>query len=212
MEDVVRQVGETLAGHCGPGIEGVRAIINLARAGAFGSEYQAALQCAWRAIADPGDVPVRASMTIDELRRASRDAGLSKSGTKSEVLQRLVMTVPRGVPPKLWSSTQKALRKERRDAAVQVAQMSLPAIHFSFDTHVSLTSLKRSPYNLPDFLIFYMPFLVKFMSFGGRRTYTRWFRITRAVDVALEYHGSRIPRVKKEALMVLRETAVSNER
>lgn len=208
MEDVVRQAGDVLVKQCGPGIEGVRAIVNLARVGVFGSGYQTALQNAWRILADPGDVPVRSSMTIDELRRASRDAGLSKSGTKSEVLRRLMTTVPRGVPPKLWSCIQKALQKKRRAAAVKIAQMSLPAIYFSFDTHVSLTSLKRSPYNLPDFLIFYMPFLVKFMSFGGRRTYTRWFRITRAVDVALEYHGSRISRVKKEALMVLRETAM----
>lgn len=214
MEDVVRQVGDVLVKQCGPEIEGVRAIINLARAGVFGSEYSSALENAWRAIAEPGDVPVSSSMTFDEVRRAARHAGLSKSGTKANVLRRLMTTVPRGVPPKLWSSVRKAIQKQRWDAAVDVARMPLPPIHFSFDTHVSRTALRRSPYNLPDLpdsLIFYMPFIVKYMSFRGRSTDTVWFRITRAVDVALRYHGPTISHIKKEALVVIREHAASKE-
>lgn len=211
MEDLVHQVGDVLFAQCGPGLDGVHAVINLARAGVFGSEYQSILQDAWRTIADPDDIPVSSSMTFDELRHASRHTGLSKSGTKADVLRRLMTTVPHSVPPKLWSSVQKALQKQRWDAAVDVARTCLRVINFSFETHVSRTSLRRSPYNLPDSLIFYMPFIVKTMSFGGRQTDTIWFRITRAVDVALLYHGPKISHVKKEALMVIREHATSKE-
>lgn len=211
MEDVVRQVGDVLFAQCGPEIEGVHAIINLARAGVFGTEYPSVLRDAWRVIAEPGDVPVSSSMTLAEVRRAARHAGLSSSGTKSDVLRRLMTTVPQGVPPKLWSSVQKALQKKRWDAAADVARTCLRPINFSFETHVSRTALRRSPYNLPDSLIFYMRFIIKTMYFGGRRTDTIWFRITRAVDVALRYHGPKISHVKKEALMVIREHAASKE-
>ena len=203
LETVLAHAGSTIFAYLGTEVDGIRAGINLARAGVLGHAPQDVLKERWLDVAAPDDRPVHPGMTEEELRAAAdrAAAGLVRDGSVENLLDR-VFTIPAGVPPGLWGATQHAVKLERRQRALRIARDRTPAVdRIRNQTHVFFMDLREDPYNLDDDMERELPCV--------RGT---WYRTVMVADVALALHGSSLSREHRDALIWARGDAAAWEK
>ena len=188
-------------------VAGVQASICLAALGVFGPANLACdiLRRQWEHV--EGCTSPTPKSTLVHLRACARLAGVAVTGSKAELMSRLVMDVP----PTLYCRMRHILEKQRREKIIEAAReaslhISHQLLEFSFETHVSMTTMKKRPYCFDEDLIRSLPYEMKRMRFGGgcgRSVDTLWVRTTIAATSAISLRGPTV-----ELLNILHDAQV----